>query len=97
MSDLTVSGKVNAIIVATLGVPANDVLPTALLISDLGADQLDLDEIVMALEDEWDIDLGWLYDTETQCFDDMMVGELAEAVERELSQPPAAPSRRGSA
>jgi acyl carrier protein len=84
MSDLSISisGKVNAIIVATLGVSANDVLPGALLISDLGADQLDLADIIMQLEDEFDVDLPWLYGINGEFVDDVSVGDLVEAVER---------------
>jgi acyl carrier protein len=82
MSDLSISGRVNAIIVAVLGVPPNDVLPGAWLISDLGADQLDLADIIMQLEDEFDVDLPWLYGINGEFVDDVSVGDLVEAVER---------------
>ncbi len=49
--------KVRDIIVEQLGVRFEDVQPTSRFIEDLGADSLDLVELVMAYEAEFDIDI----------------------------------------
>jgi acyl carrier protein len=50
-------GKVKEIIVNQLGVDANQVTPQASFIDDLGADSLDTVELVMAFEEEFDIEI----------------------------------------
>jgi acyl carrier protein len=50
--------KVKNIIVEQLGVPAEDVKEAASFIEDLGADSLDIVELVMALEEEYDIEIS---------------------------------------
>lgn len=49
--------KVKQIIVDQLGVDANEVTPEASFIDDLGADSLDTVELVMAFEEEFDIEI----------------------------------------
>jgi acyl carrier protein len=49
--------KVKEIIVEQLGVDAAEVKPTASFIDDLGADSLDTVELVMAFEEEFDIEI----------------------------------------
>ncbi|OIO81303.1 MAG: acyl carrier protein [Candidatus Omnitrophica bacterium CG12_big_fil_rev_8_21_14_0_65_43_15] len=49
--------KVKAIIAEQLGVKAEEVTPTASFIDDLGADSLDTVELVMALEEEFGIEI----------------------------------------
>jgi acyl carrier protein len=49
--------KVVDIIVEQLGVDADRVKPEASFIDDLGADSLDIVELVMAMEDEFDIEI----------------------------------------
>ena len=56
-SDKTVEERVKAIIVEQLGVEENDVIPAAKFIEDLGADSLDTVELVMAFEEEFDIEI----------------------------------------
>ncbi|MDI1314852.1 acyl carrier protein [Prosthecobacter sp.] len=46
-------GKVVPIIVEQLGVNSSQVIPTARLIEDLGADSLDLVELIMAVEEDF--------------------------------------------
>ena len=53
MSD--VAEKVTKIIVDQLGVSADEVKPEASFVEDLGADSLDLTELIMAMEEEFDI------------------------------------------
>lgn len=50
--------RVKGIIVEQLGVPAEDVKLEASFIEDLGADSLDIVELVMALEEEYDIEIS---------------------------------------
>jgi acyl carrier protein len=52
---LSVFDKVKAIIVEQLGVDEEEVTMEASFIEDLGADSLDIVELVMALEEEFDI------------------------------------------
>lgn len=50
--------RVKGIIVERLGVPAEDVKENASFIDDLGADSLDIVELIMALEEEYDIEIS---------------------------------------
>ncbi len=45
--------RVTKIVVEQLGVEESEVLPTASFVDDLGADSLDLVELVMSLEEEF--------------------------------------------
>ena len=56
MSDVT--SKVTKIIVDQLGVSADEVKPEAKIVDDLGADSLDLTELIMAMEEEFDIEIA---------------------------------------
>ena len=56
MSDVT--SKVTKIIVDQLGVSADEVKPEAKFVDDLGADSLDLTELIMAMEEEFDIEIA---------------------------------------
>ncbi|HYB74269.1 MAG TPA: acyl carrier protein [Candidatus Sulfotelmatobacter sp.] len=49
--------KVKKIIVEQLGVEAEEVTPEAKFIEDLGADSLDTVELIMALEEEFGIEI----------------------------------------
>jgi acyl carrier protein len=49
--------KVISIIVDQLGVEEDDVVMDASFIDDLGADSLDIVELIMALEEEFDIEI----------------------------------------
>ena len=53
----TIEEKVKAIIVEQLGVKAEQVIPEAKFIEDLGADSLDTVELVMALEEEFGMEI----------------------------------------
>jgi acyl carrier protein len=54
---MAVEDKVKEIIVEQLGVDASKVTPTARFVEDLGADSLDTVELVMAFEEEFDIEI----------------------------------------
>jgi acyl carrier protein len=53
----TVAEKVKSIIVEQLGVEADEVTPEASFTEDLGADSLDIVELVMAFEEEFGIEI----------------------------------------
>ena len=53
----TVEAKVKEIICEQLGVSEDEVTPDASFIEDLGADSLDIVELVMALEEEYDMEI----------------------------------------
>jgi acyl carrier protein len=52
-----VEAKVKKIISEQLGVPESDVKPEASFVNDLGADSLDTVELVMALEEEFSVEI----------------------------------------
>ncbi|HNQ63550.1 MAG TPA: acyl carrier protein [Syntrophorhabdaceae bacterium] len=54
---MTVTEKVKKMIVDQLGVSEAEVIPEAKFIDDLGADSLDIVELIMALEDEYGIEI----------------------------------------
>ena len=54
---MSVEEKVKEIIVDQLGVDEKQVNPEASFVDDLGADSLDTVELVMALEEEFDIEI----------------------------------------
>jgi acyl carrier protein len=49
--------KVSEIIVEQLGASKEEIVPEASFIDDLGADSLDIVELVMAMEEEFDIEI----------------------------------------
>ena len=57
MSSEEVFDKVKEIIVEQLGVAENAVTEEASFIDDLGADSLDIVELIMALEEEFDMEI----------------------------------------
>ena len=54
---MAVADKVQSIIVEQLGVDAEEVTPQASFTDDLGADSLDIVELVMAFEEEFGIEI----------------------------------------
>jgi len=54
---MSVEEKVKEIIIDQLGVDDKQVTATASFIDDLGADSLDTVELVMALEEEFDVEI----------------------------------------
>ena len=57
MSSEEVFDKVKEIIVEQLGVAEDSVTTEASFIDDLGADSLDIVELIMALEEEFDLEI----------------------------------------
>lgn len=57
MSEKSIEDRVKDIIVDQLGVNADQVTPEAKFVEDLGADSLDTVELVMAFEEEFEIEV----------------------------------------
>ena len=52
-----IAERVKSIVVEQLGVSIEEVTPEASFIEDLGADSLDIVELIMALEEEYDMEI----------------------------------------
>ena len=55
---MSIEEKICKIIVDQLGVNADEVRPEASFVEDLGADSLDLTELIMAMEEEFGVEIG---------------------------------------
>jgi acyl carrier protein len=55
---MSVEERVKSIIVEQLGVDADEVLPEASFVEDLGADSLDTVELIMAFEEEFGVEIS---------------------------------------
>lgn len=58
MSPTSIEEQVNNIIIEQLGVSADEVKPEASFVEDLGADSLDLTELIMAMEEAFNIEIA---------------------------------------
>lgn len=58
MSEQTIESRIISTVVDQLGVRESDVTPAANFVEDLGADSLDEVELVMALEEEFDVEIS---------------------------------------
>jgi acyl carrier protein len=54
---MSVEDKVKKIIAEKLSVDLSEVVPEASFVDDLGADSLDLVELIMSMEEEFDVDI----------------------------------------
>ncbi|MFM8552327.1 MAG: acyl carrier protein [Nitrospiraceae bacterium] len=54
---MATENRIKKIIAEQLGVEEDEVVPEASFVDDLGADSLDTVELVMAFEDEFDIEI----------------------------------------
>lgn len=54
---MSVEAKVKSIIAEQLGVGEGEIRPESAFIEDLGADSLDIVELVMTIEEEFDIEI----------------------------------------
>ena len=57
MSTATIETKVKSIIADQLGVGEDEIKPESSFIEDLGADSLDIVELVMAMEEEFEVEI----------------------------------------
>ena len=76
MSDKSIADRIKDIIVEQLGVNADQIKPGAKFIEDLGADSLDIVELIMALEEEFGTEIP---DEEAEKL--QTVGDVAKYIE----------------
>ena len=76
--------RVKGIVVEQLGVAAEEVKPEASFVEDLGADSLDVVELVMALEEEFGIEIP-----DEQAEKIATVGEAVKYIEAHMTEAPA--------
>ena len=55
---MSIEDKVKKIIAEKLSVEMSEIVPEASFVDDLGADSLDLVELIMSMEEEFDIDIS---------------------------------------
>jgi acyl carrier protein len=55
---MSVEDKIKTVVADKLKVDAGDVVPEAHFVNDLGADSLDLVELIMSMEEVFDIEIG---------------------------------------
>ena len=55
---MSVQEKVKKIIAEKLSVDMSEVVPEASFVDDLGADSLDLVELIMSMEEEFEVDIS---------------------------------------
>ena len=55
---MSVEDKVKKIIAEKLSVDISEVVPEASFVDDLGADSLDLVELIMSMEEEFEVDIS---------------------------------------
>ncbi|WP_185873800.1 acyl carrier protein [Blattabacterium cuenoti] len=79
MSDL--SSRVYALIVEKLSIEENEILPTSSFTNDLGADSLDIVELIMEFEKEFNISIS---DEKAEKI--TTVGEAIQAIEEILNE-----------
>ena len=64
--------KVKKIIVEQLGVEEDEILPESTIIDDLSADSLDIVELMMALEEEFDVEIPESDSDKINCVGDIV-------------------------
>ena len=57
MTSMNIDAKVRSIIAEQLGVGEDEIRPESSIHDDLGADSLDIVELVMAMEEEFDVEI----------------------------------------
>lgn len=80
MSNLTTHARLAAIIAAQMEIDAAAAMPTAGLRADLGAEPLDIAEILIAAEEEFDIEIFAEVDEQI-----VTVADLVRVIETELA------------
>jgi len=55
---MSLEDKIKKVIAEKLGVEIEEVVPDASFVDDLGADSLDLVELIMSMEEEFDIEIS---------------------------------------
>lgn len=81
---MTTQEKIRGILVDQLGIDEAEVVSNASLANDLGADSLDYVEIVMALEEEFEIEM--ISDEDAEQFLSTQVQAMYDYVERRVKK-----------
>ena len=81
MSEKSIDQKVKDIIVEQLSVNAEQVTPEATFIEDLGADSLDIVELVLAFEEEFGVEVP---DSDAEKL--LTVGDVVKYIEEKQSK-----------
>ena len=82
-----IMGKVKKIIAEQLGVDEGEITNESHFIDDLGADSLDIVELIMELEEEFDISIPFnANEPEKSDFDISSMGTIIAAVERLVAE-----------
>ncbi|MEE8541775.1 MAG: acyl carrier protein [Desulfobacterales bacterium] len=55
---MSLEDKIKKVIAEKLGVEIEEVVPDAAFVDDLGADSLDLVELIMSMEEEFDLEIS---------------------------------------
>jgi len=55
---MSIEDKMKLIVAEKLSVDVSEVIPEAAFVDDLGADSLDLVELIMSMEEEFDIEIS---------------------------------------
>jgi acyl carrier protein len=76
-TEKTVSERVRSVLAETFGVSAEQIASDAITFAEIGADSLDLQEMLFALEDEFEIEI---HDSETEGV--ATIGDVVAMVER---------------
>jgi len=76
-----ITAKIKAIIAESLGVDINEVTDNASFVNDLGADSLDTVELIMALEEQFGIEIP---DEEAEKM--QTVGQAIEYIKNKIAQ-----------
>ncbi len=85
MGDKTIQQRVTEIITGQLNVNAEQVVPTARFVEDLGADSLDLVELIMAFEEEFKNEIGGEI-PESEAENLKTVGDVNKFIESKLKK-----------
>ena len=75
----TVEERIKTILSNNLGYIESDIHPTDILVDDLGADSLDIVEIIMAVEEEFNIEIS-----ENDAIQVVTVQELIDCVKKRI-------------
>lgn len=85
MADKTIQQRVAEIITGQLNVNAEQVVPTARFVEDLGADSLDLVELIMAFEEEFKNEIGGEI-PESEAENLKTVGDVTKFIESKMKK-----------
>lgn len=75
----TIEERIKTILSDNLGYIESDIHPTDILVDDLGADSLDIVEIIMAVEEEFNIEIS-----EKDAIQVVTVQELIDCVKKRI-------------